>query len=133
MSLVRPLLPASLPDNRALPDLVGKPVRLAALLSSKPDGAEGASARMLLEDEWGTVEVTAAPGREGGKLPPGAAIVLVEGQVEERYGVPVIVAAKLETPLPGPAAGVCIPRDGKRTECSVGGPEQGRLREESKR
>jgi hypothetical protein len=73
----------------------------ASVACCRPPRRKAGPTRLSLEDEYGSVEVKAPGGKE---LPAPAlfgAIVVIEGQVEDRYGVPIIVAAKLESPLPG--------------------------------
>jgi hypothetical protein len=89
LSLLRASLPAGLADTRSLLGLVGKNARLAGLVLS---GGESGAERVLLEDEWGTVEA-ALPQQEGEPAPLGVTAVL-EGRVEERHGQPLLVAGE---------------------------------------
>jgi hypothetical protein len=101
MSLVRACVPAGLADSRTLGAYVGGRVQLAGLVAAAKETAAGAEG-LTLEDEWGLVEVRAAGGADPAALGP---VVLVEGKVEERHGVPVVVAARLARPLPGACHG----------------------------
>jgi DNA-directed DNA polymerase III PolC len=89
LSLLRASLPPGLADTRSLPALVGKKVHLAGLVLS---GGESGAERVLLEDEWGTVEAV-LPQPEGEPAPLGITAVL-EGKVEERHGQPLLVAGE---------------------------------------
>jgi len=102
LHLLRGSLPADLVDSRGLPTLAGRVVRLAGLVAARKEAGEGEPARCLtLEDEWGLVEVITQP---GGDLAQAGPVVVVEGKVEDRHGVPVVVASRLERPLPGGGA-----------------------------
>jgi DNA-directed DNA polymerase III PolC len=111
LALARPLLPPSLADSRALPGLAGKCVRLAGLLSSVKESAEGEVMRLTLEDEWGMVEVF-TPGQAEPDRAALGAVVVAEGQAEEHSGAPALAAARLESPLAGGAAGGSPPAAG---------------------
>jgi hypothetical protein len=71
-------------------------VQLAGLVAAAKETAES----LTLEDEYGLVEVRAAGDASG--LGP---VVVVEGKVEARHGVPVVVGAKVARPLPGACHG----------------------------
>jgi hypothetical protein len=58
---------------------------------------------LLMEDEWGFVEVKALPGScATGVAEQTAAgpLMLAEGRVEERYGVALLLAEQVQAPLP---------------------------------
>jgi DNA polymerase-3 subunit alpha len=93
MSLARTVAPPDLADSRTLGELVGARVRLVGLVASAKETA-GESQDLTLEDEWGLIPVRAVG------APPGA-VVIVEGEVAERYGVPHVIDATLERLLPG--------------------------------
>jgi DNA-directed DNA polymerase III PolC len=105
LALVRPLLSPALADSRALSELAGKYVRLAGLLSSVKESAEGEVVRLTLEDEWGMVEVFTPDPAELDSAALGS-VVVAEGQAEDRHGAPVLAAARLESPLAGGATGI---------------------------
>jgi hypothetical protein len=86
-------------DSRELPARVGESVRLGGLLLRAADGEEHEKPEDLtVEDEWGAVEVRTASGMTiSGEGP----LVIVEGTVEERHGLPLVVGAKVSRPLPG--------------------------------
>jgi hypothetical protein len=104
MSLARPLLRPGLADSRTLPDQDGEAVRLAGLLCQPlPDDGEPAPEFVTLEDEYGVIDARLAEeSREAGAVDLGP-LVLVEGKVRLGFGVPCLVAARLERPLPGAA------------------------------
>jgi DNA polymerase-3 subunit alpha len=98
LSLARACVPPGLADSRSLGELTGERVRLAGLLATPlEEGEEGRSQFLTLEDEWGLIEVSTASGV--GNPPGQGPLVLVEGPVEERHGVPVIMGAKVSRPL----------------------------------
>jgi DNA-directed DNA polymerase III PolC len=99
MSLVRACVSAGLADSRTLAAHVGERVQLAGLVAAAKETAGAES--LTLEDEYGLVEVRAAGGGDADLGP----VVLVEGKVEVRHGVPVVVAGKLARPLPGACHG----------------------------
>ncbi len=98
MQIPRPLLPWGLADSRALSSLVGESIRLAGLVTVAPQQGDG-PAWLTCEDEWGHIDsVTSA----GVSLPAALGpLVVIEGEVEERYGAPIVQAAKMENVLPG--------------------------------
>jgi DNA polymerase III alpha subunit len=99
MHLMRSSLPWDLSDSRALPDLVNEDVRIAGFLVLTAED-EGASPYLTLEDEWGLIEVLLVGG-----LPQNfGSLVIAEGKVEEQYGVPVLLAKKVQRPLPTTAS-----------------------------
>jgi hypothetical protein len=104
MHLACATLPADLTDSRRLADLAGERVRLAGLVAAEKEAGGGsdreATRHLTLEDEWGLVEVV-APGAGGEAAGP---LLLAEGRVELRYGAPVVVAERVERPLPGVSA-----------------------------
>jgi DNA polymerase III alpha subunit len=103
MHLVRSWLPHDFADSRSLLSLAGERVRVAGLVAhARSVGGEDSEPTrfVTLEDEWGLVEVVAS--QSAGETPPGPLLV-AEGRVEQRYGVPVVAASKLERPLPGAA------------------------------
>jgi DNA-directed DNA polymerase III PolC len=112
LALVRPLLSPSLVDSRALAELAGKRVRLAGLLSSVKESAEGEVMRLTLEDEWGMVEIFTAAQAEPDRAALGS-VVVAEGQAEDLYGAPALATARLESPLVGGALGSWSPAVGK--------------------
>jgi DNA polymerase-3 subunit alpha len=93
MSLARLCAPPDLADSRILGELIGKQVRLVGLVASAKESA-GEAQDLTFEDEWGLIPVRA----DG--APPGA-VVIVEGEVAERYCVPHLIDATLERLLPG--------------------------------
>jgi DNA polymerase III alpha subunit len=98
MALVRAVLTPALADSRALAARVGKRVRLAGVVAAAKE-TSGERHNLTLEDEWGLIEVQApAQGEEGAPGP----VLLVEGEVQERADAPLVVASRLERPLPGP-------------------------------
>jgi DNA polymerase III alpha subunit len=102
MSLVRASVPPGLADSRRLPALAGKRLRLAGLVAATREAAPGTDAAALtLEDEWGLIEVEGHGNADPATVGP---VVVVEGEVQERYGVPVLVNARLTRPLPGTLA-----------------------------
>jgi DNA-directed DNA polymerase III PolC len=107
IALVRPLLSPSLVDSRALPELAGKSVRLAGLLSSVKESAEREVMRLTLEDEWGMVEVFTANPAELDRAALGS-VVVADGQAEDRYGASVLASASLESPLAGGVSRVSL-------------------------
>jgi DNA-directed DNA polymerase III PolC len=99
MSLFRPKLPAGLHDSRSVPRSVGRRVRLAGLVAAArhtPTKHGDDMQFVTLEDEWGFVEVTLFPGT----CPPVAYLAmgpyLVEGKVENHYGVATVEATRFE-------------------------------------
>jgi hypothetical protein len=106
MSLVRACVSPGLADSRTLDAHVGERIHLAGLVAAAKETVPGGEVNSItLEDEWGLIEVrvTDAGGTDPGALGP---VVVVDGEIEERHGVPVVVAARLEQPLPGTAAGL---------------------------
>jgi hypothetical protein len=99
MTVLRACLPPGLVDSPELPARVGGPVRLGGLLLRAADGEEHERPEDLtVEDEWGAVEVkTSAGSTISGEGP----LVIVEGTVESRHGLPLVVGAKVSRPLPG--------------------------------
>src|SRR5262245_28915679 len=104
----------------------GRRVKVAGLVAScrEREGESGALSFLTLEDEYGTLEVQAA-GCDPEDVGP---VVVAEGAVEERYGAPSLVSARLERHLPGgqaaparslPAPGRGSPRE-SRPEPSPG-------------
>jgi hypothetical protein len=82
-----------------LPLLLLALVVLDGLVAScrEREGESGALSLLTLEDEYGTLDVQ-APGCDPENVSP---VVVAEGAVEERYGVPSLVS----TPDPGNGAG----------------------------
>jgi DNA polymerase III alpha subunit len=101
LSLVRACVPPVLVDSRRLGSLAGKKVRLAGLVAATKEAAGSQSPTLTLEDEWGLLEVEVQGGADPAALGP---VVVVEGEVQERHRVPVVVAARLTRPLPGALA-----------------------------
>jgi hypothetical protein len=100
MALLRACVPPELPDSRSLLAHAGHRVRLAGLLApARGDPPADEQTEFTVEEEWGLVEVC---GAEAASSPEslGPAVV-VEGKVEERYGVAVVTDARLERLLPG--------------------------------
>jgi DNA polymerase III alpha subunit len=95
LSLARRVLPHGLIDSRALPEMIGQTVRLAGLVATEKKASS--TTKLILEDEYGMVEVLLS----SGKSVPSVPLVIVEGKVEERFKVPVLIASNLERPLPG--------------------------------
>jgi hypothetical protein len=85
-------------DSRALAGREGRRVKVAGLVAScrEREGESGALSLLTLEDEYGTLDVQ-APGCDPEDVGP----VVAEGAVEERYGAPSLVSARLERHLPG--------------------------------
>jgi DNA-directed DNA polymerase III PolC len=100
MSLVRACVAPGLVDSRDLLSHVGDRVRMAGLVAvaREPSPSGGERTNLTLEDEWGLIEVRVVQTAEPA---PSGPVVVVEGEVEERHGQPVVVAAKLARPLPG--------------------------------
>ncbi len=97
MELFRPFLPKGLHDSRRLRSLLGRPIRLAGLVATGryTETKNGEEMQFItLEDEWGLVDVTLFPRI----CPPlahlGMGPYLVEGEVEEQYGVLTITARR---------------------------------------
>jgi DNA-directed DNA polymerase III PolC len=97
MELFRPFLPQGLHDSRCLNSLLGRPIRLAGLVATgrHTETKNGEEMQFVtLEDEWGLVDVTLFPRI----CPPLAHLsmgpYLVEGEVEEQYGVLTITARR---------------------------------------
>jgi DNA polymerase III alpha subunit len=97
MELYRPFLPHGLHDSRCLHSLLGRPIRLAGLVATgrHTETKNGEEMQFItLEDEWGLVDVTLFPRI----CPPlahlGMGPYLVEGEVEEQYGVLTITARR---------------------------------------
>src|SRR5262249_22947962 len=89
MSLARACVPGGLADSRTLGGLAGQRVRLAGLVAAERGGEQ-----FTVEDEWGLVEIEARAG-----MPEGLGLlVLAEGRVADRHGVPVLVEARLSRP-----------------------------------
>ncbi len=106
MQLLRPVLPWGLADSRALASLVGKPIRLAGLVTVAPQEGDG-PVWLTCEDEWGHIDsMTSAGVNLPAVLGP---LVVIEGEVEERYGAPIVQAARVENVLPGADVGPCPP------------------------
>jgi len=107
MTLFRPQLPRDLDDSRALRERLGKRIRLAGLVATARHVPTKRGENMqfiTLEDEWGLVELTLFPGncRTVAYLTMGP--YLVEGTVEEQYGVVTITARRFQQALTGPPA-----------------------------
>jgi DNA polymerase III alpha subunit len=110
MHLLRPALPRGLADSRSLPDLVGRKVRLAGLVGASKElrTEEGPLEFVTLEDEFGLAEVHVPP-HPGEPDPEGQGpLVVAEGEVEERHGVPFLASARLERALPGASPGSAV-------------------------
>jgi DNA polymerase III alpha subunit len=97
MELFRPFLPHGLHDSRCLSSLLGRPIRLAGLVATgrHTETKNGEEMQFItLEDEWGLVDVTLFPRI----CPPLAHLTmgpyLVEGEVEEQYGVLTVTARR---------------------------------------
>jgi DNA polymerase III alpha subunit len=97
MELFRPFLPHGLDDSRCLSSLLGRPIRLAGLVATgrHAETKNGEEMQFItLEDEWGLVDVTLFPRI----CPPLAHLTmgpyLVEGEVEEQYGVLTVTARR---------------------------------------
>jgi error-prone DNA polymerase len=102
MQLCRLVLPPGLADSRMLGSMSGQKVYLAGLLASSrswPTESGGQIHAITLEDEWGLVEVMVNTSE---KTLSGMGPWMVEGVVEDRHGVPVVVADRLQTLQPGP-------------------------------
>ncbi len=111
MQVLRPVLPWDLADSRALASLVGEPIRLAGLVTVAPQEGDG-PAWFACEDEWGHIDsVTSAGVNLPAVLGP---LVVIEGEVEERYGAPIVRAAKVENVLPVADVGPCLPARNSR-------------------
>jgi hypothetical protein len=116
MGLVRPLLPSGLADSRTLPNQDGEQVRLAGLLcKALPEEGEPPPELLTLEDEYGVVDVRLSDVARETPVADLGPLVLVEGRVMSGFGVPGLVAAGLQRPLPGttPTTPQAIPRPGR--------------------
>jgi DNA polymerase III alpha subunit len=105
--LLRHSLPPGLTDSRMLPELKGEEVRLAGLVLScregQSDTGAGPTRYFTLEDEFGPAEVFAPPGACTADPEEVGPALVVEGRVEERLGAPLVVASKVERPVPATA------------------------------
>jgi hypothetical protein len=99
LSLLRATLAPDVADSRALAGREGRRVKVAGLVAScrEREDEQGSISFLTLEDEYGLVDVQ-APGCDLEDVGP---VVVADGAVEERYGVPSLVSARLERPLPG--------------------------------
>src|SRR5206468_3417855 len=95
MVLFRPLLPKELQDSRDC--RVGRPIRLAGLVATgrHTETKNGEEMQFItIEDEWGLVDVTLFPRL----CPPvphlGVGPYIVEGEVDEQYGVLTVTARR---------------------------------------
>jgi len=99
MSLLRPKLPRHLIRSCDLPNHIGQPVRVAGVVATARHTltAKGRPMQFVtLEDEWGLIEVTLFAGTCA--LAPYLTLgpYLVEGSVEEHYGVLTVNAGSFE-------------------------------------
>src|SRR5262249_53675135 len=103
--------------------LVGRTARLAGLLAAHRghDTGRGEVRFLTLLDEEGLFDVVVPPGCEA-PVAPGIGPWLVEGQVQEQHGVPVIQATRLVKAAPGvtPPGPVEV-----RASASTEGPSDG--------
>src|SRR5262249_48027876 len=88
--LFLPLLSSRLQDTRSVAGRIGQPIRLAGLVATgrHTETKNGEEMQFVtLEDEWGLVDVTLFPRL----CPPvphlGVGPYIVEGEVDEQYGV----------------------------------------------
>jgi DNA polymerase III alpha subunit len=111
MPLLRAALSRGLSGSRALPDLVGKRVRLAGLVDASKEVSTdtGPLELITMEDEWGLFDVRLPPTARVSDPTDLGPLVVVEGTVEERYQVQTVVAASLERPLPGGSTAPALP------------------------
>jgi DNA-directed DNA polymerase III PolC len=103
MQLFRSQVPSGLDDSRCLRQRIGKHVRLAGLVATgrHTPTKQGENMQFVtLEDEWGLVELTLFPSR----CQPVAYLAMgpyvVNGVVEEQYGVVTVTAERFERAMP---------------------------------
>ncbi len=111
MQVLRPLLPWGMADSRALASLVDEPTRLAGLVTVAPQEGDG-PVYLTCEDEWGHIDIVTSAGVS---LPAVVGpLVVIEGEVEERYGAPIVQATNVENVLPGADVCPCPPAKNNR-------------------
>jgi DNA-directed DNA polymerase III PolC len=102
MVLFRPLLPKGLQDSRQLATRVGRPICLAGLVATgrHTETKNGEEMQFItIEDEWGLVDVTLFP-RLCPPIPHlGIGPYIVEGDVDEQYGVLTVTARRFRRAL----------------------------------
>jgi DNA-directed DNA polymerase III PolC len=99
LSLFRSQLPGDLHTSRDMTTRVGRPIRLAGLVATARHAptADGRDMQFVtLEDEWGLVEVTLFPGTCALVAYLTLGPYLVEGTVEEQFGVLTVTAQSFQ-------------------------------------